>query len=444
MDLHRRDALRLVGAAGVTGLAGCGSIAAPGGGKSWSQRATLTAEDGTSGDQFGDSIAVSNDGSTIIVGAPAATAAGVESGVVSVFERAGDSWSRTATLTPTDTAEFSGFGTSVALSGDGKTAVIGCTGDERTDGLVSGAAYVFERSDDGWTQDARLSVDTAFTPAQGQYFDAFGAAVAIADDGKTALVGAPQYVDGSDDTAGTASLPGGSTTADVVAAPRSTLARVPGAAFAFERSDGEWSREATVRPEDPDGRVGLGSSVALADRGSTAVICANGRNTVSVFTRAGGSWTETTTLPLADGVAVPLDEAIGVSNDGSRVIVGNSPGDDTGGSAIVFDRADGSWSRSELSLDHTQKFGPSVAMAGDGETAIIPGLTDSDSNAVGVHVFTHAVGSWTAKTALTAESSRRGSRYGDALALSGDGTTAVVGAPGGDTTAGSGTVYVFD
>ncbi|CCQ34833.1 quinoprotein (ISS) [Halorhabdus tiamatea SARL4B] len=386
---------------------------------------------------------MSNDGSTIIVGAPAATTAGDESSGVSVFERAGDSWSRTATLSPTNTAEFSGFGASVALSGDGKTAVIGCTGDVRTDGLVSGAAYVFERTDDGWNQDARLSVDTAFTPTEGQYFDAFGAAVAIADDGKTALVGAPQYVDGSDDTARVASLSGGAITADVVAAPRSTPARVPGAAFAFERSDGEWSREATVRPEDPDGRVRLGSSVALADRGSTAVICANGGNTVSVFTRAGGSWTETTTtLPLADGVAVPLDEAIGVSNDGSTVIVGDSPGDDTGGSAIVFDRADGSWSRSELSLAHTQKFGPSVAMAGDGETALVPGLTDS--NAVSVHVFTHAVGSWTPKTALTAEGSQRDSRYGDALALSGDGTTAVVGAPGGDTTAGSGTVYVFD
>ena len=107
----------------------------------------LAGESGEEG-HFGQSVALSADGNTALVGAPTA---GSGAGAVLVFTRTGSTWTQQAELTPTSGEEIGsgGFGSSVALSKDGDTAVIGAPGD--TGGV--GAAWVFTRSETGtWTQ----------------------------------------------------------------------------------------------------------------------------------------------------------------------------------------------------------------------------------------------------------------------------------------------------
>lgn len=87
-------------------------------------------------------------------------------------------------LTAQDGDSYDQFGDAVALAGDGTTALIGAPNDENPNGEYAGSAYVFERAGGGWRQQAKLAAP------DGDASDHFGFAVALAADGTTALVGA--------------------------------------------------------------------------------------------------------------------------------------------------------------------------------------------------------------------------------------------------------------
>jgi hypothetical protein len=138
----------------------------------WSQRAKLTATDGASGDNFGNSVALS--GSTAVVGAPGNNSF---TGAAYVFTGSGSTWSQQTELTAADGAANDSFGVSVALSGS--TAVVGAYGNNS----ATGAAYVFARSGSTWSQQIKL------TASDGAPSGNLGNSVAIAK--STTVVGAP-------------------------------------------------------------------------------------------------------------------------------------------------------------------------------------------------------------------------------------------------------------
>ncbi len=100
-----------------------------------------------SGSHIGSSVAISSDGNTVLVGAQIDNQS---HGAAWVFVRSGSTWTQQGPkLVPNDgsNAPNSAFGSSVALSGDGNTAVIGGDMDSGT-----GAAWVYTRSGATWTQ----------------------------------------------------------------------------------------------------------------------------------------------------------------------------------------------------------------------------------------------------------------------------------------------------
>jgi hypothetical protein len=128
---------------------------------------------------FGSSVALSSDGKTALIGA---FGEGRFSGAAWVFTRTGQSWIRPGTRL-TGAGEDGGayFGYSVALSADGNHALVG--GPE--DAGKAGAAWAFTRGGAGWTQEKI----TATPPSP----DAdFGFNVALSSSGGTALVGGPE------------------------------------------------------------------------------------------------------------------------------------------------------------------------------------------------------------------------------------------------------------
>ena len=76
------------------------------------------------------------------------------------------------------------FGTSVALSADGRTALVGAGRNGSDD--AKGAAWVFVRSGGGWKQQGDKLV-----AAGGVGYSGFGRSVALSADGNTAVVGGP-------------------------------------------------------------------------------------------------------------------------------------------------------------------------------------------------------------------------------------------------------------
>lgn len=144
----------------------------------WGPAIELHVSDGDPGDQFGAAVAIS--GLTAVVGAPLDDDDGSAAGSTYVFQRFNNSWSIQTKLSPQDPSATALFGWSVDVSED--IAVIGAYGSDLL-GTDSGCAYIFSRIGAGWTEEAQLSGDS--TSAN----DRFGSSVAV--DGFRVLVGAP-------------------------------------------------------------------------------------------------------------------------------------------------------------------------------------------------------------------------------------------------------------
>ncbi|MBL7103829.1 MAG: T9SS type A sorting domain-containing protein [Bacteroidales bacterium] len=133
----------------------------------WSQQAKLLASDGIAHDIFGKSVAIFGD--YAIIGAGSVD----DNGFCYIFKRSGTSWYQQAKLVASDGASHDLFGYSVSIFDD--YAVIGACGDD-DNGSCSGSAYIFSKSDTIWTEQAKL------TASDGTADNYFGYSVSIFDD----------------------------------------------------------------------------------------------------------------------------------------------------------------------------------------------------------------------------------------------------------------------
>ncbi len=143
----------------------------------WQQRGKLMASDAVVEDGFGNAVAI--DGERVLVGAEYRYEGAPDVGAVYAFRNLAGAWVETGKLLASDGGDGDRFGYTVALHGD--HALIG---SNETQGPPndSGAAYVFHRRDDAWSEVQRL------TPTPPAELDAFGSAVALTPD--HAFVGA--------------------------------------------------------------------------------------------------------------------------------------------------------------------------------------------------------------------------------------------------------------
>ena len=167
-------------------------------GTSWGQLTYIKPSVTTSADNFGWTVALSADGSTLAVGAIGEDSSVTDSGAVYVFNNSVSGWAQTALLkasNPGNNDEFGGG--QIALSSDGGTLAVaarledssatGINGNQGDDvlGSQSGAAYLFSKSSGSWVQQAYVKASNT------EAFDAFAdRAVALSADGTTLAVGA--------------------------------------------------------------------------------------------------------------------------------------------------------------------------------------------------------------------------------------------------------------
>jgi len=124
-------------------------------------------------------VALSGDGNTALIGA---SSDNNNIGAAFVFTRSGTTWSQQGSkLTGSGEVGAGNFGTAVALSRDGNTALIGAFGDTSN----VGAAFVFTHSGTTWSQQGSKLTGSGES-GQGQ----FGIGTALSGDGNTALIGA--------------------------------------------------------------------------------------------------------------------------------------------------------------------------------------------------------------------------------------------------------------
>jgi hypothetical protein len=268
----------------------------------WTQQGSkLTASDETGASGFGSSVALSADGNTALIGGLVDNS---NTGAAWVFTRSGSTWTQQGSkLTASDETGQGHFGSSVALSSDGNTALIGGPADNSN----TGAAWVFTRSGSTWTQQG--SKLTASDESMGGMF---GYSVGLSADGNTALIGGPENV-----ALGSSGV-------------------ISGAAWVFTRSGSAWSQQGPkLTASDQAGLLAVfGWSVALSSDGSTALIGGPldkvdlvkklGVGAAWVFTRSGSTWTQQgPKLTASDETGLGLfGWSAALSSDGSTALIG--------------------------------------------------------------------------------------------------------------------------
>jgi len=272
-----------------------------------------------------------------------------------VFTRTGSLWSQQGPkLVGTGAFGGSTQGYSLALSGDGNTAIVGGPFDHNN----VGASWVFTRTDTVWSQQGSKLVGAG---AVGNAFQ--GCSVALSSDGNTAIVG------GTLDS------------------------NSRGAAWVFTRSAGAWTQQGDKLVGTGASGTGIdqGSSVSLSADGNTAIIGGIGDGNYTgalwVFTRSGGVWRQQGNKLVGTGEVYGTyggnqGSCVSLSGDGNTALVGGYGDNSSAGAAWVFKRNDTVWTQKGGKLVGAGAVGNAwqgygLALSSDGSTCIIGGNMDN-------------------------------------------------------------------
>ena len=248
-------------------------------GNTWTQQAYVKGSNTEAGDLFGYDVSLSNDGNIL-------AAAGYDedgpgrgvnvdqgnggngSGAIYVFTRTGTTWQQDAYLKGSRSEGNDALGFSVAISSDGSTIVAGagdeaclvgginpagCDKDKPEDasGGSAGAAYVWVRSGNTWSEQAFLKASNP------DLQDWFSVNLAVSGDGNTVIVGAPME---------------DSRARGIGGDQQDDSATESGAAYLFTRSGTTWSQQAYIKADNAEEFDEFGTAVAVSGDGRRMLV----------------------------------------------------------------------------------------------------------------------------------------------------------------------------
>ena len=372
--------------------------------------------DGTGADDgFGTSVDISSSGSVIAIAAPYSDNVGSEDGVVHIYVSSASTLTELGSGIVGDGGDVSGEG--IALSGDGTRIAIG----SRYYNGNAGRVRVYEWNGTAWLQmGSGIGGESA-----GDYS---GGELDISDDGSRVVIGAPN---------------------NSASASRAGQVRV------FEWNGWSWGQVGV----DIDGAAtddNLGSAVSISADGATIAVGSSGASSsggrVGIYTWTGSSWTLRGSNILAEASGDYSGDAVSLSADGTFVAIGapyNAGSATESGQVRVFEWTGTAWSQvgSDIDGDALGDYaGTSVAIAASGmRVAFGAPYNHSGSTQPGqARVYDWNGTSWVqVGTDLNGEGD--GDAFGQAIAMSTDGTRMIVGGPNNDGgAANAGHARIFD
>jgi len=314
-------------------------------GTTWSQQTYIKASITHTGYYLGYTVAVSADGSTLAASAigDASNATGIggdqtntlanASGAVYVFTQANGSWSQQAYIKASNTAAGYGFGNSaIALSSNGSTLAVGSYGENSgakgingnqsdTSTSASGAAYVFTRAGNTWSQEAYIKASNTTEQAN------FGGTLTLSGSGTTLVVTA------QGDSSSAKGINGDQSDTSMTGA---------GAAYVFTKNATTWSQQAYLKASNTATNMYFGITSAISSDGTTLAIAAAGENSaatgnggyqantgapgsgaVYMFNWDGNNWSQQAYLKASNTHTFDnFGASIGISSDGVSMVVG--------------------------------------------------------------------------------------------------------------------------
>lgn len=366
--------------------------------------------------RFGETLALSGDGKTLAVGATSDSLAfsGIAKYTASSIPECFEYYPSSSSMSSTSSSRSS---TSSSTSSSSSSR----SSSSYNGGTNSGSVHVFIRREDGWIQESLVKNSNA------QQGDAFGTSIALSTDGNTMVVGAigedsqAKGVNGNQadnscfypDRENQYVLDLG-----CKEAPYETYGLNNGAAYVFTRSEGDWTQEAYLKPASTFFTTLFGASVDLSGDGNTLAVGAKGdtgvvintddpqnidKNQVQeaakllgsgstyVFTRTGTTWAQQAYLrPSTTMAGGEFGGDVSLSQDGNTLAVGSfreasnakgingDQGDNSAaraGAVFVFKRDNSVWAQQSYvkasNTDSDDRFGLNVDVSADGKTMVV-------------------------------------------------------------------------
>jgi phage gpG-like protein len=347
------------------------------------------------GGQYGDSIALSGDGSTALVGAPDTN---VQDGTAFFYARSGSTWKQQGPAIKGSTLSY--FGSSVALSASGNIALISEPGGV-------GHVWFYTRSGSAWKRQAELA-------GKGVGDDSgFGndESLALSGDGNTAVVGDNEYHGGV------------------------------GAVWFFTRSRSGWTQDGEFAGSGGTD-ASYGQSVAVSADGTTALVSwvgfHNFAGAVQIYTRSGTGWKPGALLTgRGEAAGNGFGNQVALSADADTAFI---VGQDLARPSKVwaFARHGSAWTQTQLKTEGPTTFG-SLTLSADGKTALV-GDRVARGGAGAVYAYTHTSAGWILGTIALSTQAANGAGFGNSVAVSANASVALVASAKANDT---GTVWPF-
>jgi hypothetical protein len=328
----------------------------------------IQASDKAASDRFGFSVAMSGDGTRIIVGRTANFTSHTATGAAYIYTYSSGSWGSEKKLTASDAQANDNFGASVAMTSDGTKVVVGAPFED-TGGSNYGKVYtyIYNSGSDSWAENSQKLQATSFLGSGSGGSDiAFGSSVSMNSDGTKMIVGAHFEDTGT----------GGVSTND------------SGSAYIYTYSGGSWGSEVQLQASDVTAAIAdghddeFGWCVRMSSDGTTVIVGVRFEDQGStdsgaayIFAYDGSNWGDVAKLKASDGATIDhFGFSVAISGDGKRVIVGADGDDDppgsSSGSVYVYDRDTTHHLTTDLKLQSNTWHNLTYAYQGEGGSRV--------------------------------------------------------------------------
>ena len=313
-------------------------------------------------------VVLSEDGNTLVIGAPFNSEYGSFRGTVKVYVNNNGSWEQVGyDLRGKSDGDY--FGYSVSISSDGSTIAVGAirNDDNKTN---SGQVKVYKLSDNNWTP----------TPFSGSSIsgsnssDYLGCSVSLSSDGNILAVSAVDDMDGINER---------------------------GYVQLYKKGSFDWIKIGDNIIGD-DNRDKFGRSIELSDDGKTIIIGAtvggsssNSKGYVKVYKENNGEYIQIGQKILAENNGEYFGISVSISENGGVIAIGardNDTNGDNSGQVKVFKNVNNNWQKIGNNMNGTNSgdgFGKSISLSGSGNKIAIGSIFYGSNNNGQVKVFSN-------------------------------------------------------